>query len=220
MSLSSLFASGADLGTGLLSGFLNYQYSKSLTGHQMRVQRSADKWNALNLPSLQVQGLENAGINPMLAYGSLNNSAASISQGRADFDLGSPGSSFSSAHSASKQRELMDSQISESKARAALSASAAQLNSAKATSEALKPENIRALTQLALERAKYASHHKTENRFNVGFQLPEWLGGVKMNYVHDSSTLLPSGVLPSNSAKSQSELFKRYEDFQKNFSGR
>lgn len=77
----------------------NVRYQKKLMRFQQQMNQQNARWNALNMPSFNKQGLQDAGINPLLAYGSINSGGAgevAVPAGPADTSY-EPGQSYQSS---------------------------------------------------------------------------------------------------------------------------
>lgn len=77
------------------------EYSRGLMDYEQQLTTAQNQWNALNLPALNRQGYENAGINPMLAINSQSPAqmigATGVSGGQAPVGSSSPGSASGSS---------------------------------------------------------------------------------------------------------------------------
>lgn len=88
---NSLFNIGASAANSAISA----HYSKSLMRYQSKLNRKDNEYYLLHNPGLQRQGLEDAGYNPMLAYGASAAQPAHVSLGSSS--LGSSNSGFGEA---------------------------------------------------------------------------------------------------------------------------
>lgn len=76
--VGGLFGSGMSA----LGSMLSYSQQKSLMGHQNELQKDFSSWSLKNSASLQRQGLESAGYNPILAVNSgISNASGSMGLG-------------------------------------------------------------------------------------------------------------------------------------------
>lgn len=69
----------------------NEKYNQRAIDYQAKINKELAQWSAENLPSMQVKGYEDAGLNPILMAGGSASSAGSVSA------LSSPSSSHASA---------------------------------------------------------------------------------------------------------------------------
>lgn len=97
---------------GMLGNAQQYSYSKRLMREQAKINMKLASWSASRMPSLQREGYESAGYNPILAYGGNFASAGSVSVPSFDSQVGSQNlDSAMSAAAALKQQEQQDKQV-------------------------------------------------------------------------------------------------------------
>lgn len=84
-----------NLGASAANSAISAHYSKSLMRYQQRLNRQDNEYYLLHNPGFQRQGLEDAGYNPMLAYGASAAQPGHVSLGSAS--LGSSSSGFGEA---------------------------------------------------------------------------------------------------------------------------
>lgn len=122
------------------SGGSSSTYSPSAARDQFALDQAMRQWSATEMPSLQMQGLRRAGVNPILAYGNFSSSVqggtypalGTESEPNRLQDLGSTLGSIVGAHSARRQLKLAETR---QEADIAESVSRLRLNEVKADSE-------------------------------------------------------------------------------------
>lgn len=118
--MSALGLAALDLGSnlinGLVGGGISYGYQKKLMNHQYELQNQMlDKVNAYNSPQQQLVRLRQAGMNPNLAYQSVNSVAGSTTP-----SIGGGSASVPSMRFNASQALMLEQQLREQSANADL----------------------------------------------------------------------------------------------------
>lgn len=178
-------ALGSMAGAGITAAS---QHAPSSTTHQAKLNlkygKLYDEWSAKNMPSLNREGYERAGYNPILAFqsggtghgmGSVSGSPAYNSIGDVDF-----GSSLSSAISAYYDIKQRNAALDNAKAQTNL----VNANAAKAWREFMLPPKLSSAQQV--ERLmRYATKHGVWKQLGEALQSPN---NITINNRNDSVT--------------------------------
>lgn len=146
----------------LTGGWSSYSSGQSKLKDAYRRAINASQKLALESPSWTVQGLRNAGLNPILA---LQDGSITAAHGVNPAMASDPGgsSSFSFSKKADSEQKLLDSQVENSKA----NADSLKANTAKALNE-IKNDNLRAQSEVDLNAARQRNIDvDTANKFDT-----------------------------------------------------